>query len=431
MAAQQLSGVGSIIPLRGGSSREAVALRANHMVHGYFDRRKGALHFEFSIEDVATHQMRPLPVEGGVVEVSDSLAKAIDAGAKPFSSSNPAAIQAWAELKFARAVELDPDFGAAWRDLAQSQQANSRAIIAKALERSTLRTPLDRAQLDLVAARLDKDADRVEQAGKKLIALLPNDASFIRLLAQQESDTRRFAEAIQHFERAIKLEPEEATQYNGLGYAQFFAGDLLGARKSFDLYMRFPGQEGNALDSQGEVLFMAGQFKDAEQYFLKAHAQSPTLLNGGDLLKAAYSRWLSGDLPGADKIFESYIRVLSQTNDSLINWRRAAWEYSTGRKDLARARLKGASDSLAAHQLRVWETESSLPLDLPPLEQQYKQAPPAADGLIRTVYAKALKKAGKDAEVKQLTKLWPLPELGENVLLPFVFPWFLELKKGN
>jgi hypothetical protein len=45
MASSQLTGVGKILPIRGSSSREAAAARANHLVHGYVDRRKGALHF--------------------------------------------------------------------------------------------------------------------------------------------------------------------------------------------------------------------------------------------------------------------------------------------------------------------------------------------------------------------------------------------------
>lgn len=427
IASRQLAGVGKIVPLRGSSSREAVALRADRAVHGYFDRRHGKLHFEFTIEDMAAHSMIPVALDGEALEAAATIAKAIDAGAQPFSTANTNAVQAWAERNFAVAVELDPDFGTAWRDLAQSQKM-PRPTVAAALQRPTLRTPLDRAQLELLAAQLDNDSDRIREAGSKLAELLPNEASLARLLAQQESNARRFPQAVQYYERAIRLEPDDPSQYNALGYAQFFAGDLAGARKTLDQYMKFPGQEANALDSQGEVLFMAGQFKDAEQYFQRAHAQNPALLGGGDLLKAAYAHWLAGDLSGADAIFKSYIEYLSQNNDSTMVWRTAIWEYSTGRQAQAVARLRGWTDATSRNQLLVWDKKLVLP-DIEQLRAQYLKTPPPADGLIRTFYASALRNAGKSAEAEQLTKIWPLPESGDPLLQSLMYPIFLELKK--
>lgn len=348
IAARQLSGIGNTVPLRASSSREAVALRADRMVHGYFDRRHGELHFEFTIEDAA-HRMSPVPAKGNVLRAAEAISKAVDPDARPFSTSNAEAARAWVQRDFARAVELDSDFTDALRDL-----------------------------------------------------------------GQQESNERRFSQAIQHLERAIQLDPKEAAQYNNLGYARFFAGDLAGARQSFDQYGKYPGHEANALDSQGEVLFMAGQFADAEKYFLEAHEKSSALLNGGDLLKAAYARWLAGDLAGADAIFKSYIDYRSQSRDKALDTRKDLWEYSTGRE----------VESISRLQLR-------LPDDVESLARQYRQTPPAADGLIRTLYARALKKAGRNAEAAELIKLWPLPESGDPRLQAFLYPLFLELKNGK
>lgn len=426
MAFRQLAGVGTIVPLRGGTSREATALRADRAVHGYFDRRHGKLHFAFTIEEMATHRMTPVTVDGEALEAAAAISRAVDPGARPFSTANIDAVRAWSERNFARAVELDPDFGTAWRDLAQTQKA-PRTTVITALERSTLRTALDRAQLELLGAQLENDSDGIRKAGDKLAQLLPNDASLARSLAQYESNARSFPQAIQHYERAIRLEPEDPGQYNALGYAQFFAGDLSGARKSLDQYMKFPGQEANALDSQGEVLFMAGQFRDAEQYFQKAHAKNPGLLGGGDLLKAAYSHWLGGDLSGADAIFKSYIEYRSQNSDPSIVWRTATWEYSTGRQAQAVERLRASMDPIARNQLAVWDKKLVLP-DIEQLRAQYLRTPPPADGLVRTFYAIALKNAGKTTEAEQLTKTWPLPESGDSLLQAFMFPMFLELK---
>ena len=57
---------------------------------------------------------------------------------------NAAAVQAWAQRDFDRAIQLDPDFGSAWRDLIQSQApqpALAAETAGRALARSTLRSP--------------------------------------------------------------------------------------------------------------------------------------------------------------------------------------------------------------------------------------------------------------------------------------------------
>lgn len=436
VAAAQLAGVGRILPFHGDTSRDAAAVAANTLIHGYFDRRRGAVHFEFSIEDATTHKMRSVTVDGDVVRAADALAKAVDPAAKPFSTKNAAAVQAWTQHDFERATQLDPDFGAAWRDLIQSQLAQpSQAIelATKALARSSLRSPLERGQIALLSGQLRQDGKAIGEASAELGRLLPNDSGMARKLAEQESNARRFDQAVQFYRTVLRLEPEDSSIYNSLGYAQCFAGDLAGARKSFEEYSRHPGQEANGFDSVGEVLFMAGQFGEAEKFFLQAHQANPALLNGADLQKAAYARWLSGDLREADAIFEKYLKYRSEHADQTVVWRRAVWEYSTGRQPAAIDRLKaitGPASQLAQSQLAVFQNLVGLPKDLVQLEQTLKRTAPAGDGLVRTLYAAELLKAGKRAEAEQLAKLWPLPESAEPLLQAVVYPLYLELKQN-
>src|SRR5260221_9116995 len=119
------------------------------------------------------------------------------------------------------------------------------------------------------------------------------------------------------------------------------------ARRQLDEYAKSPGHEANALDSQGEILFMAGQFVDAERYFTQAHQKGPELSDGVDLSKAAYAHWLGGDLPGADKVFEDFLRYRSEHQDQTVLWRHAVWEYGTGRSAQAISRLMTAKGAIA------------------------------------------------------------------------------------
>src|SRR5262249_11788334 len=134
--------------------------------------------------------------------------------------------------------------------------------------------------------------------------------------------------------------PEEVFALNLLGYAQTFAGDFDGAQRSFEQYGREPEEEANARDSSGESMFMQGRFAEAEKSFLEAYNKHDARLGGDDLLKAAYARWLQGDLPKADELFGQYRIYRMETNDPVVFWREALWEYSTGRSAQAIARLE-------------------------------------------------------------------------------------------
>jgi len=435
----QLTGVNKIVPLQANALRDAYNAKATRFVHGYFDRRGGKLHFLFTEEDATSHKMtRTLTMDGDVPTASDRLAKQIDAAAHAFSSTNTEAIASWGQLDFARAVSLDPDFGIAWVAWVQQEAAAGRReqaleIAGRGLARPDWRSPIDRARLALLAANLRNDQAARGKALLDLVRLVPNDLVSMRALGEQEMNERHYTESAQLFREVLRADPDPFAR-NLLGYSLFYAGDLAAARKELDEYGRAPGHEANALDSQGEILFMAGQFAEAEKYFTKAHEKAPALLQGVDLAKAAYAHWLGGDLPGADKIFEDFLRYRAEHKDQTVIWRRAVWEYATGRSAEATARLMAATGPIAdiAHrQLEVWSKPEALPQDLAGLEAAYKRSPPSADGLVRVFYARALIRAGRQEDARKLLELWPLPETGEPLLQAFLYPMYRELRQGG
>src|SRR5678810_219490 len=110
------------------------------------------------------------------------------------------------------------------------------------------------------------------------------------------------------------------------------------------------------------------------------------MLGGADLLKAAYARWLQGDLAAADQQFSKYLDFRAQQKDPLVPWRQAVWEYSTGRSAEAVAGLSnvtGAAENVARAQLALWRDPSKLPSDPAALKQAFERTPPALDGITR------------------------------------------------
>jgi len=437
---QELAGGARLLPLRASSVGTAALEKATRLLHCTFTRRSGSLQIQYALEDAERHRMIATgTVNGPTLFAVSALARALDAdGALPFSTANPDAAEAWGRGDFERAVALDPDFGTAWvswiGQAARSGKADEAAALAeRALARASLRTPLDKAQIQLTYATLRKDEGARAAALTELAKLAPQDTGPLLGLAAIEQQARKYAAAEALYRRVLAIDPTNGDALNSLGYAEGESGDLEAAAKTFQAYGKLPNQADNALDSLGEVNFMNGRFAEAEKLFAQVSARDPNFLKGAPLMKAAYAHWLGGDLAGADALMQKYLAFLAKQNDPLAAWREAGWFYATGRREQAMAALATAPPDQAAtveRQRAVWRGEAHVPDDLNQLRTVYQNTNPATDGLARTLYAEALVKAGKTDEARALLKLWPLPEsASDNLLQSLMYPRFLELRK--
>ncbi len=436
MLARQLSGTAQALTLSANTVGDAYLERATRMIHGYFEMRAGKLHFEVQVEDAERHKMvQIVAADGDVVSAMRTVANAMRPGASAFASSNNDAIAAWAKGDYASAVTLDPDFGPAWLALSgqlagAGNSAEALATTSRALARTSLRSPADRAQIQVLAATLDRNPAARLAALRGLEPLLPADPSVHRSLAEAEMQARHFPQAAAAYRAAAQADPRDAGFLNLLGYAEAFAGKLEESKQAFEEYSRMPGQSVNALDSLGEALFMNGEFQDAQQAFLRAHTKDPAFLGGETLWKAAHARWLGGDLPAADTLVKEFFDQRVKLHDPVVVWRRANWMYETGRRDQAMELLANAppeAAELAKKQLAVWNDPQTVPRDLAELKRSYENTMPAEDGLVRTFYAAALLQAGQREEARKLVALWPLPK-SQDALQALMYPKFLEVR---
>jgi tetratricopeptide (TPR) repeat protein len=442
---EEIAGAPHTFALRTPTISEATLAGASRFLHCGVSRNfKGSgesLHFEIAIEDAARHKIVSATVlDGSALFAADALARILDPAAQPFSSRNSEAIAAWGRGDFERAVALDPDFGTAWNGwvqmLARSGQPDEALLTAeKALGRASLRSPLNKAQLQLEAASLQKDEPARVTALNQLAAMAPTDIGTALALAEVEQRLRNFAKSAEWYRRILTMEPGNTAALNGLGYAEGEAGHAETATQILQQYAREPNQANNALDSLGEIYFMNGRFAEAENYFSQAAARDPNFLDGAPVMKAAYAHWFAPahDQAGADAIMRRYLDNRAQRGDPTVVWRESVWLYATGRAKEAIARLTSAPPEQKAtieRQLLVWRGDVKPPTDLIQLKKIYEGTNPAADGLIRTIYAATLLNAGKSDEARGLLQRWPLPEsAGDPMLQSLVFPEFLELRQ--
>lgn len=437
--AEELAGGTHVYPLRATSVGTAALQGATQLLHCTFSQHGGAFQFSYALEDAESHRMTATgSLEGTILFAANTLALKLDAGALPFSTPNPAAVEAWGRGEFERAVTLDPDFGTAWLSwigqTARDGKPEAAAVLAeRALARASLRSPLNKAQIQLNAALLHKDETGRIAALKELARLAPRDAGAFMGLAEIEQRHRRYSAAIELYKHVLDLEPVNAAALNSLGYAQGENGDLESAKKTFESYGQLPGQANNALDSLGEVHFMNGKFAEAEKYFAQLSAREPNFLNSAPMMKAAYAHWLAGDLAGADALMQKYLDLRSKQSDTSVAWREGVWLYATGRREQALAALAKVPPSQAANmdrQRAIWRAPTQPSQDINQLKALVENANPAADGLQRTLYAEALVRAGRNDDARAALKLWPLPESAIDPLLQsLLYPRYLELRK--
>jgi tetratricopeptide (TPR) repeat protein len=422
--------------LLAGAVRDGYLERATRFAHGYFEKRGAGLRFRVVMEDAARHKIAAEHSAGwNPVQAMTEIARGIEPDALPFSSANPQAVEAWGRANFERAVDLDPDFSAAWLSWAQSLAASgdtlrAQDVAARALARPGLRSKIERTQIELLAAGLRGDNDGRIAALETLSRVFSRDLGALRTLAQAQFAARRFNDAARLYQDLLQKDPSNAADLNFLGYAQASAGHPDQARTSLEQYGKRPGQAVNALDSLGEAMFLNGRFADAEKAFLEAYQKDPAFLDGADLWKAAHARWLGGDLRGADELAARYENARARDPRPLKTWRQATWLYQTGRRDQAVALLsrEPASDAIE-RQLAAWKNPSAaVASDINTLRQLYQRADPVNDGLPRTLYAAALLETGRKEEARKLIALWPLPPRGISPLNSLMYPRFLGLR---
>jgi len=361
----------------------AFASGATRLGYGEYSVRGGRLSARLTIEDPRTGKMVKLfsAAADDVFVVASELARQISTRVAPYGTNSVPALKAYMAAEesattaataqnLEQAIAADPDFGPPYRLLAEldaqrQDRAAADALLGQALARAGAMPPAERARLELEAANLHGDSAARKSALTTLVALEPNDAATWNSLAELCMSRREYQQAVQAYRKLVQVEPEDVGALNQLGYAAAYAGSLDTALEALRHYQALRPTDANPLDSQGDVSLLAGRLPQAESLYLQAAKKDPNSESGGDLWKAAMARLMSGDVAGADTLFQQYIKALEAAKDPVAEYRQAEWSWISGRRKSACQRIeafaRGAENgplreiaSRAYSQLAVW-----------------------------------------------------------------------------
>ena len=86
---------------------------------------------------------------------------------------------------------------------------------------------------------------------------------------------QKFNEAAASFDESVKIFPGDANAWNGLGWAQFNAGNSAAAETSFQKAIALETNLPGALNGLGQIYLSQGKYDEAEKYLLQAAPNAP------------------------------------------------------------------------------------------------------------------------------------------------------------
>jgi len=362
----------------------ALSTGATRIGYGDFALRHGHLEAHLTLADPRTGRrfatFEADADRGDLVAAATALARRISPHASAYSTRSQTALHAYidaleaanpadAASRAEAAVNADPSFGPAARLLAglraeRGDHSGAFDCLNRALALATALPAAEQARLRLDIATLGGDTDARQRAFAAVAAAEPANPEVWMAAGAAAFSRRDYATAQADYAHAVDLDPQPAA-LNQAGYAAAFAGHTDEAVAALRRFQALRPSDPNALDSLGDVQLIAGHPDQAEAFYVQAAKQYPHFLNGGDWLKAAMARLMTGDRAGADALSENYLQARFAPHDLAAQIYRAQWRFLTGRRiegysdleTIARNAAIGPARPLAAEahaQLAIW-----------------------------------------------------------------------------
>jgi tetratricopeptide (TPR) repeat protein len=253
-----------------------------------------------------------------------------------------------AQVSFAKALSLDPNFAMAMLRLAGlSNKDQAVSLIERAARLRGRLNDHERLYIDMATANVAGNLVGQNKAAEAIRERYPNDIDACMIVAANEMVQGRAEKALQIYSESIAIDPNNAGIYNQIGYYYAWRGDYDKAMENLKKYQFMAPDQANPYDSLGEVQAYSGRYDEAIQNLKRALALKPDFFESYGHLGVAYEG--SGD---HKKAIENYMKAARET---LTEGRRADYLGQALRAACI------ASDKAAAHE--VSQRISELPKD--------------------------------------------------------------------
>jgi tetratricopeptide (TPR) repeat protein len=194
-----------------------------------------------------------------------------------------------AQLGFAKALELDPDFAVAMLGLARhSNHEQARSLVQRAERLKNRLTERERLHVDLAVAMLEKGPEDRLRIAREILARYPDDFRATTIVAMDEVQKGRVEEAVRIFTKLLEVDPNSADAYNQIGYYYGYRGEYEKAIENLKKYQFMAPDQANPHDSLGEIQAYSGRYDEAIQNLNRALSVKPDFYAAYDHLAVAY-----------------------------------------------------------------------------------------------------------------------------------------------
>jgi tetratricopeptide (TPR) repeat protein len=242
-------------------------------------------------------------------------------------------------IQFRNAIEIDPRFAEAHRQLAgvylklnSPQQAYRELLATVELDPRNTDAQLQLATL-LIGARKYADA---EKAVERVIAINPRNARAHTLLGQKHAVVHAWPSAIKEFQTAIELDPTQVDSYAGLGLAYVSSGQDSEAETTLQKATQVQSKSIDALMNLGRFYFTQHRLAEAESAMRAAGEVDPKATLPWILLAKIYME--GGKLAEAERLC---VELKNRAPDNPEGYGALASFYeATNQKEKAAAELQ-------------------------------------------------------------------------------------------
>lgn len=182
-------------------------------------------------------------------------------------------------IEYRNAIQLDPQFGEAYRKLAaaylsrgEGSEAVRAAVTAADLLPDVPEAQLEAGSLLLLAGKFTEAKGLAE----KVLSANANDVRGRVLLGNATAGLKDVDAAIKEFEEAIRLDPQQAGIYTGLASLKASSGDPVAAERIFKQAVTTDPQSTNARLALAHFYWSNDRVEEAERLMKEAQQLKPT-----------------------------------------------------------------------------------------------------------------------------------------------------------